>query len=196
MINGQILEGSERARLIKEVILNYEFKTIVEIGTWRGLGSTLCILNSIKENTKFISLESSIDFYRIAKENLINYLDKVSLINGTVVTSEEVKEYSKNLNLDSIKLGWLSEDLKNIDSCPNVLQDIPDKIDFLLLDGGEFSTYLEWLKLKDRSDVIALDDTKELKTNKIYNELLLDNNYTLINTTDEGNGFSIFRKKN
>ena len=78
----------------------------------------------------------------------------------------------------------------------NVLNKIPEKIDLLLLDGGEFSTYSEWLKLKDRSTIIMLDDTTATKCKKINDELKSSENYTLIFETSENNGFSVFEKIN
>ena len=37
---GQIILDSERGRLLKQIIHEYNPKKIVEIGTWKGLGST------------------------------------------------------------------------------------------------------------------------------------------------------------
>ena len=60
-INGQITEQTERCNLLKTTIKNYNPTTIVEIGTWKGLGSTKCILDSMDANCKFISLEMRIN---------------------------------------------------------------------------------------------------------------------------------------
>jgi len=43
--------------------------------------------------------------------------------------------------------------------------------------------------------IVALDDIREIKTKQIYLELSEDNNYELIDSTSEGNGFCIFIKK-
>ena len=90
---------------------------------------------------------------------------------------------------------WLMEDLKNISMCENIIEKIPLEIDFLLLDGGEFSTYSEWEILKGRTKMVALDDIRELKTKQIYEELINDNNYELVIETSDGNGFCVFIKK-
>ena len=160
------------------------------------MGSTLCILESLDDESVFVSIENSKEFYDIAVKNLNDYKNKVNLIYGTIVSSEEIMEFVSELSLDNTKLGWLNEDLNNVNLCPNVMDIIPEKIDFLLLDGGEFSTYKEWEKLKNRSLFVALDDIREIKTNKIYNELSVNNDYDLIYKTDEGNGFCIFKKNN
>jgi hypothetical protein len=91
---------------------------------------------------------------------------------------------------------WLKNDLNDYFLCENILNQIPDNIDFLLLDGGEFSTYSEWNILKNRSKIIVLDDTLVLKCKKIREELLNDDNYELIiDYPSDRNGFAIFKKK-
>jgi hypothetical protein len=159
------------------------------------MGSTLCILNSITPSSEFITLESNKTFYDIAKSNLVLYQDKLKMIYGTIVSIDEVNSFVSNLNLDSERENWLKEDLINLELCPNVLNEISNEIDFLLLDGGEFSTYKEWEKLKSRTKIVALDDIGETKTRQIYQELSEDIDYELIGSTQEGNGFCVFIKK-
>lgn len=195
MIQGQMLITTERGRLLSEKIKELKPKTILEIGTWKGLGSTKCIIDSIGEGCNFISLESNPEFYNIAKNNLSQYSDKFTLLHGTIVTKNEITNFVSDKDLTNEQKVWLSEDLENLDSCKNVYEELPNEIDFLFLDGGEFSTYPEWLKLKDRSQVVALDDITQLKTKQIYTELLLDKNYDMISYTEDGNGFCIFSKK-
>ncbi len=192
---GQIQISSERGKLIKKTIQEHNCQKIVEIGTWKGMGSTLCILNSMSPSSEFLTLESNKTFYDIAKSNLISYQDKLKMIYGTIVSVDEVNSFVSNLNLDSESQNWLNEDLNNIKLCPNVLNEILAEIDFLLLDGGEFSTYKEWEKLKSRTKIVALDDIRETKTKQIYFELTEDSNYELIGLSSEGNGFCVFKKK-
>lgn len=193
-VQGQMIPSSERGILLKKTIQNYNCKKIVEIGTWKGMGSTLCILESMLPDSKFVTLESNKTFFDIAVNNLKQYEGKFKMVYGSIVSYDEVLSYASKYNLESFKQEWLKEDLDNINMCPNVIDEIFDKIDFLLLDGGEFSTYCEWNKLKNRSKIVALDDINVIKCQKIYNELLQNNEYTLIEKTDEGNGFCIFRK--
>ena len=195
IIQGQMLEHSERGKILIEILKRIKPKNIVEIGTWKGLGSTKCIIDSIDNTSNFISIESNYDFYDIAKNNLSTHLDKVNLLYGTIVTDKEVNEFVSNKNLTEEQKKWLSEDLENLSKCKNVLGILPSEIDFLLLDGGEFSTYPEWNVLKGRTKMVALDDIRELKTKQIYEELNNDNNYELVIETSDGNGFCVFIKK-
>ena len=93
--------------------------------------------------------------------------------------------------------GWFNEDISNLIATPNVINFIPEEIDFLLLDGGEFSTYPEWLKLKDRSKIIALDDTNTTKCKKIKQQILSGKHpsYEIIIDSNDRNGFMFLRKK-
>jgi hypothetical protein len=196
MTQGQITENTERCEIIKNVINTYKPNIILEIGTWKGLGSTKCIIDSIGDWVSFLSLETNKSFYDIAVENLKGYQDKVKLIYGRIVEKDEILNFVQTINLNRWEEQWLREDLENVDKSENVLNQIPEKIDLLLLDGGEFSTYPEWLKLRDRSTIIMLDDTTVTKCKKINDELKSSENYTLVFETFEGNGFSVFEKIN
>jgi len=192
---GQMLEHSERGKILIKIIKGLKPKNVVEIGTWKGLGSTKCIIDSIDNESNFISIESNYNFYNVAKNNLTNYLDKVNLLYGTIVTDKEVNEFVSDKNLTEEQKKWLSEDLENLSRCENIIESIPSEIDFLLLDGGEFSTYSEWQILKGRTKMVALDDIRELKTKQIYEELITDDSYELVIETPDGNGFCVFIKK-
>ena len=193
---GQINSTTERWKIIQKTIKDNNFKKIVEIGTWKGLGSTKCILEIMGDDCEFISIESNHIFYKIAEQNLKDYSDKFKLLLGTIVSESEVFEFVNSIELNTQQKIWLEEDINNINKCENLLDSIPNQIDFLLLDGGEFSTYTEWKKLKERTKVVALDDILEVKTSLIYHELSNDKNYELLEKTQEGNGFSIFKKIN
>jgi hypothetical protein len=196
--NGQIQLESEFGKSIREYILNYAPKNIVEIGTWKGLGSTFTVIKAIQEanyKANFISLETNPEFYKIAQNNLKDYLQYVTLILGRIIEFKEIEDFVSKYQLDSQHLGWLEEDKHNYTMCPNVLSQIPDQIDLLVLDGGEFSTYGEWQMLKDRSKIIMLDDTKMLKCKQIVEESMIDPTYHLLTKSDERNGFHIFINK-
>jgi hypothetical protein len=196
--HGQIQLESEFGKSIRLYISQYKPNNIVEIGTWKGLGSTFTAIKAIQESNykaNFISLETNAEFYNIAKDNLKDYLDYVTLILGRIIEPEEIDNFISKHNLDFQHLGWLEEDRQNYTSCPNVFSQIPEQIDLLILDGGEFSTYAEWQILKDRSKIIMLDDTKMLKCKQIVDESLVSPDYYLLTRSDERNGFHVFANK-
>ena len=90
---------------------------------------------------------------------------------------------------------WFYKDLENLKKSKNILDKLPEKIDFLILDGGEYSTYPEWNKLRKRTKIVFLDDTMIFKTSKIRKELLEDIDYKIIiDKPNFRNGFAIFKK--
>lgn len=198
MINipGQMNQNTQRGKLLMQNIKENSYNTIVEIGTWNGLGSTLCVLNTMKENCEFFSLESNKKFYDIASNNLEQHKEKLKLTYGSLITHDELKDFSLSLVLNAEQKLWLEEDLSNLKNTKIVLEELPETIDLLVLDGGEFSSFLEWEKLKLRTKVVALDDCNVLKNSKVVNELEKDKNYVKVCSTDEGHGFVIFKKIN
>lgn len=178
-------------------------RTLVEIGTWNGLGSTVCILEGIKDRayTSFHSLECNKEKLEQARENLKAQLsNKIHLVWGTILP----KHY---FSLDVIErlfpIVQQSDDLRqfmqvDISNCllaPNVLDQIPQDIDFLLLDGGDFTTLQEFQILLPRCTAyIALDDTRLEKCKRVREILAELPEWSEIYSSDGRNGFSVFEK--
>lgn len=198
-IKGQILENSLFAYYIDQIIKENLPKNIVEIGTWKGLGSTKRIIDSIinyQITCNFLSLETHLTFYNEAKNNLNIYKNYVQLIYGTIININDIQHFVSTLALDPIQKQWLDSDITDLSIAPYVFDIMPEKIDFLLLDGGEFSTYAEWQKLKNRSSIIALDDTNVTKCQKIKTEILQQSNtYEIIIDSNDRNGFLFCKNK-
>jgi hypothetical protein len=171
---GQITLDSWLGNFLREICKKHpEIKTVVEIGTWDGMGSTDCViqgfLESEKTDIKFVSLESNPQMYQNAcgawKDRLPEW---ASLVHGRVVDESEMD--SSDLS-DQEKV-WFKEDVDGMATCPNVAEDLPENIDLLILDGGEFSTKSEFLKLVSRSSIVVLDDTRARKCNWIREHAL------------------------
>jgi hypothetical protein len=87
---------------------------------------------------------------------------------------------------------WYKKDLELLKEAENVLYLLPEKIDLLILDGGEYTTYPEWVLLKNRTKYFILDDTNILKCAKIRQEILNNINCTIIkDVTNDRNGYLI-----
>ena len=195
---GQIQINSEAGKWISKLCNEQDVHNIVEIGTWNGMGSTLCAYEAIKQtNKKLFSLEINNEMHEIAKKN---YLEKneVSLFLGKI-TDETIDLNSLDSSFFSdfsieIKKLWKQKDVKNLEGCQNVLSLLPDKIDFLILDGGEFTTFYEFQILKKRSSIIFLDDVNKpcIKNFLTRQELLKTSNLIHENLKDR-NGYSIFK---
>jgi hypothetical protein len=197
---GQISINSEIGKDIYNYVSMAEIINIVEIGTWNGYGSTQCIYKSIVENKKqnynVFTIESSIEMFNIANNiNEYRVLNNFNLILGRIIEKEDVVDLNclpeKYFSVFSkeIQKKWLIDDLKNYEKVPNVLEKLPSKIDLLILDGGEFSTYKEFISLKDRSDIIILDDVNCIKCFHILEYIKNhQSEFIIIKKTEERNG--------
>jgi len=163
---GMINRGTEAGELIYNFAKNPEIKTIVEIGTWNGLGTTKClyegIIDSGKKDYLVLSLECNLGRYNEAKQNLLP-LANFNLIYGTVTTFDEIlpKMNSENEKRAAANLPWVYEESAHIKAAPLVLDMIPEKIDFIIFDGGEQSSSFDFEKLHERAHYIYLDDTRD-----------------------------------
>lgn len=202
---GQINLNTNLGKIIYDLVSKNNFNTVVDIGTWNGLGTTYCVLKALRDsnntNTKLITIELYKEMFEAAKINLANYLSNPNfkMLLGRIVEFEEVywfyhKKETANFTDPHAQL-WYYTDMKLLIESTNVLSEIPDKIDLLILDGGEYTTYLEWQILKDRVNLFVLDDTNILKCAKIKKEILSDNKYKILyDVTNERNGYLIGRR--
>lgn len=202
---GQINRGSYLGEAIYNFSKIESVINIVEIGTWNGAGSTRCILEGIKDSKikkNLLSIELYHDQWELANNNTKNYVSEFSnfvLLNGSIVSYNDVFWFDHSIILnnpsDHDRL-WYEKDLSLLKTSTDVSAYIPELIDLLILDGGEYTTYPEWLKLKDKTKICILDDINTLKCNRIYNEILSDNkNYKiLISNEKDRNGYCIFER--
>ena len=205
---GQLNENTQAGQLIINIIKYNNLKYILDIGTWNGLGSTKCILlgieNNINQNEKpkLISIESNKDKNIIAKNNLKYFLENnennFQLLHGSILEKNDIHDidsiFPELLN-NSEFLRWHNIDMVNIENSPYLYNNLPNEFDFVLFDGGEFTTYYEFEKLFPRcTKFIALDDVNVSKCIKIRTYLNSHPQWTELNYINERNGFSLFIK--
>ena len=198
---GQINLSSNFGKKLHDLAKDTLNKTFVEIGTWNGLGSTMCIYSGLKLRTDdwlFYSFETNTDKLTFAK----NYYKDTKIIfsNDTVLQKiPEIKDIENilNITIQDEQLKWLYTDNENMKKSNYFFSSNNlDKIDVLLLDGSEFYTYFEYLELRNKTKILCLDDINSIKCNRIYNELLLDNNWKLLEEDkNDRNGYAIFIRK-
>lgn len=199
---GQISPNSEAGKLIYDLSSRIDVLNIVEIGTWSGLGTTLCVINAIKNGNlekNFFSIELYPEMFDVAVNNLKDNLKFVKLLNGRIIEFDDIFWFDhKTIDYSpgSHASLYYHKDISLLKNSKNVIDQIPQEIDLLILDGGEYTTYPEWIKLKDRTRIVILDDSNILKCNRIRQEILESKLYvTLFDNIDLRNGFSIFERK-
>lgn len=196
---GQINPDMAFGALIKKIAGEPDVKSIVDIGAWNGLGTTRCLMEGIKDRTDahVYSYENKKDFWQVAARNWQGN-DKVSVIYGRLtdrlMTPEEITTHRHFANVKDHYDLWYADDVKCFKDSPLVAP--PGTIDFVVIDGGEFSTQGDWeVVSKYEPKYIGLDDTQVIKCSDIEAEL--DNNpkYEKIGSGKDRNGWALFKLK-
>lgn len=196
---GQISHESDIGRFISSVSNEVNNKVFLEIGTWNGLESTRVFLENLARRsdvTFLYSLESNLKFFRQAKKNNKNFKFNRSHffpIYGNIVDIDNL--YTDNLVGDESK--WLEQDISDYSSAPNVYNLIPNYLDVILLDGGEFSIFFEFKKLASHLRIggyLILDDTKTRKNKNTLEFLRQTSKYLIKEISSERNGTALIVK--
>jgi hypothetical protein len=194
---GQIHGKTELGAWITMISSLRDVRTIVDVGTWSGAGSTLCVAKGVKKKlpeyrrgTKVLGFEIDEGMAAKAKRKLDKF-DFVQVVYGSLVDSEQL---DRDL-LTSDESSWLKADLEKMTRAPIVLEQVPQFVDLLILDGGEFSSQAEFFALRDRiAGWVILDDIRTRKNKKVFSFLVRDDSFCLMWVTDERNGAAIFRR--
>ena len=162
---GQLHPGTANGKLLKTLAEIQFVKSIVEVGTLDGTGSTLSILKGITarvdhNQVAFYSIEANRAAYELAKINLSPLPECLHLIYGSLLDTDSPLLV---LNMTEQETLWWKSDLDYRVNAPNVMQELPASIDLLLLDGSEFSGFNDFLKLGERSKIVVMDDVSTRK---------------------------------
>lgn len=191
---GQVKLNQGIGRWITKYAKDLRYKKFLEIGTWNGRGSTVCFAYGFKsrtDNPEFLSLETNEDLYKQSSEfwrDDLNIKIRHCRIfkDNELPTLDIVQSIHSDINKD-----WHEQDINNFKSA-SYIEVSPDVV---LLDGGEYMTYFEYLKLKDTAKVFILDDTSAAKCKKIVEELSQNSEWKLIDKDpNERNGWHVFER--
>jgi hypothetical protein len=198
---GQLTLNTIIGNFLYNSALNDEYTNFLEIGTWNGLGSTKCFIEGFKKRTseyKFYSLECNKDKASYAA-NLYKNIKNVFILNEVLLNNmpNDINTIFPELLINEQLSYWNKIDFENMKDKPLFLNrlDIPIFFDIILLDGGEFTTWYEYLLLKDKSKVLILDDCNTNKCKKIVDDIIHSNLWNIIFKSTERNGVFACKRK-
>lgn len=193
---GQIQPGSGVGQWIRLLCADPDVHEVVEIGTWRGNGSTRCIALGFAERARQDASAVCVE----ANQEMAREAERRHRGNGAVAVVWGRLIGEADLYLDELEgpeRAWADQDKSDLQAAPDVMDRIPSEIDVLILDGGEFSTYPEFHLLQGRvRSWIVLDDTHTRKCRRIVEELRADSTSPWISvwSSDERNGVLVLRR--
>ena len=199
-VPGQIQPTDDVGKMLIKYVKENTLRTIVDVGTWNGLGSTRCFLIGLEGNstTNFISIEVNKEKSLVASENLKHMLtSNTKLFWGSILNVDDLKGafdiFEELKNPEPLRCHLI--DIENIKQAPSILSELPDEIDFILFDGGEYTTYFEFKILFPRcKKFIALDDVNVAKCKYVREFLQKHPDWKEIEYTTQRNGFSLFKR--
>lgn len=166
---------------------------IVEIGTLTGEGSTICLHNGMKKpDQRLVGIEVCKESVAIARKRF-QHDNRVQILHGTVVTPETFPEFKHHPHRDGKK--WWDAERYLVGDAPHITEDSFGVIDLLLIDGGEFGAFEEYLALGPRAKIIALDDSMTYKNARTRDHIKhLKNNWEVLRDETDRNGWFVARR--
>jgi hypothetical protein len=209
------IHGCEFAALLTECAARPDIKTILEIGSSTGEGSTAAIVKGMgmvpHEKVLFCVEMSEVRMAKLAqryagRHNIFPCFGS-SVASGDYLTPYEVREFyeQKHTNLNNYPLDevlqWLKQDLNACAACENqhVIETIRftrdiHAFDMVLIDGSAFTGFAE-LQAVFGAKIIALDDIVDIKNMASFNYLLDNRDYRLLKTNPTlRNGYAVFER--
>jgi hypothetical protein len=176
----------------------------LEVGTWNGLGSTKCILDGFHHRNdggegQLISYELDPVMYNVAKENLAQHpeIKCVEFVFNKLKSAMFMPEYFPAEDEIDIKeshfILYYEREKALFNKAEGVIPRFKPQV--VVLDGGEYSGYNDWLQL-DKSELqwICLDDANTFKSKQIIDELKGMNEWKCVEMhPDERNGWAVYK---
>jgi len=207
--NGQIHLNTEFGDYLCTLAADQQYKTFLEVGTWMGNGTTRCLIEGFlkrehQQDVHFYSIESNLNFYLQAFQRWLPWgYPFVHLCYGKLhekglMSAEEIEKHEYFGWVVTHYKMWYEQDCKDYAAAPYLHPNrLPKEIDVVVLDGGEFSGYADWLAVKEKNPkIVCLDDTIVMKNERVYKELMNDSAWVLIaGNQHDRHGWAAFQRK-
>jgi FkbM family methyltransferase len=210
------IKNDELYAAICKIAREADIRTVLEIGSSSGQGSTEAFVRGIRDNpnqptlfcmeiskSRFAELQNTyrndnfVRCYNISSVSLEQFSDREQVIDFYYNNQSNLNEYPID-----IVLGWLAQDveyLKKSGISERGIQKIKqenniDYFDVVLIDGSEFTGQAE-LEEVYGAKYIFLDDINTFKNFQNFQSLTVDQNYIcLAQNVNLRNGYAIFQK--
>ena len=208
--NGQIHLNTKFGYMLYTLASDTQYKTYLEVGTWKGNGSTKCVMEGLieryeanpEDTAMFHSFEANATFFKEAtdlwspKGYTFLKIHHAKLHENGLMTREEIEQHPLFEDVIGHFELWYDQDVKDYAEAPYINPEtLVKNVDILILDGGEFSGYADWLALKSLNPkIVCLDDSGCMKNKKVYEELAADSQWKLWQEGGDRNGWAIFSK--
>lgn len=219
IIKPEITVGSELGLLLEQLAARPDVKTILEIGSSSGDGSTACFVKGMDANPEKPTLhgiEMSHARFGALRTRWglrpdIYLWHGCSVDLGDFMLATDVSNFYRfiptNLNKYPLEqvLGWLEQDVRYVavtQTQHSIIKKIKThpraKASFLnwmvLIDGSAFTAQAE-LNAVYGAKIIVLDDTNDIKNYANYHRLKSDPTYRLLaENPNERNGYAAFER--
>tara|TARA_R100000657_G_C4654420_1_gene98492 strand:+ start:427 stop:1113 length:687 start_codon:yes stop_codon:yes gene_type:complete len=194
---AEITLSDPLGRTIRDTVSFFNLKNNLEIGAWDGTGATQCFIEGMKDfdNKSLKSIEIKEDRFLELKEKVKDY-SWVECINNSSINANKLPPFEyiwdsaymkcpiehmsyaeKQIEKAGLKR-WYDRDKELMSKFDGYLETDSDFYDSVLIDGGEWCGYEEFLQLKDRTDCFFLDDCHTAyKTCKVFYTLKHDDDW-------------------
>jgi len=199
-MSGQITLDTAFGRELATLAADPSYRVYVEVGTWKGQGSTLCFAEGFKARSdcpSLVSIEANYLQWAIARkfwdaqEKNFRLHILHARLGEKMMSESEVREHPRFEQIKEHFDLYFKEDVRDFALARKVSLRAADVV---LLDGGEFASEGDWAALEGLCPrVVCLDDVNVMKNGGIL-ERLLAAGWKLVWRSDERNGAAILER--
>lgn len=184
----EITINSKFGHAIYRIVRSYSLQRILEIGSFDGDGSTQVLIRALEglSDPRLVCLEMRKDRFSNLLKNTANK-PWVQAVNASSVSWDAFtgKNFDRDIrpylaghaesDAEVIK-AWWQEDIELMkNGSEGFLESTEEFFDAVLIDGGEFTGYDEFVLMKKRTDCFFLDDVfRAYKCRRAFEELSND----------------------
>lgn len=197
---GQVHPDTNFGKFIIKLASNTLYNTFLDIGTWNGRGTTLCLVNALnnRPKAKIYSIDANKTWHETALKNWPSKPDNLELIWGTlsrtILTESEIRANPLFPEVEAHFNIHYKQDCIDTETAP--IASIPSVIDVVIMDGGEFCGEADLAAVQLLNPlIICMCDTNVIKNSVNLKKLLDDKRYVCLeNNKDSKNGWAVFSK--